>query len=66
MDPVSPRLKTKTLVKTLTSMKMIPAGTETDEFASADVLPEAILVKNILEETLRSMETLFALRYCLE
>ena len=43
------KLKTKTVIDALQSLKLIPSFTT--QF-SGDVLPEAILLKNILEEML--------------
>ena len=55
------RMKTKTLVKTLTSFRMIPSGEGQEDFGG-DLLPEAIVIKNILEGMHSSLETLMRLK----
>ncbi len=54
-------MKTKTLVKTLTSFHIIPSGENQEDFGG-DLLPEAIVIKNILEGMHSSLETLMRLR----
>ena len=49
------KLKTKTVIDAMQSLRLIPSFTT--QF-SGDVLPEAILLKNIMEEMLYSIETL--------
>ena len=49
------KLRTKTVIDALQSLRLIPSFTT--QF-SGDVLPEAILLKNILEEMLCSIDIL--------
>ena len=55
---MKPKLKTKTVIDVLQSLRLIPSFTA--QF-SGDVLPEAVLLKNILEEMMSNITTLSGL-----
>ena len=55
---MKPKLKTKTVIDVLQSLRLIPSFTA--QF-SGDVLPEAVLLKNIMEEMMSSISTLSGL-----
>ncbi len=50
------KLKTKTIVDALHSLNLIPSFSTSD--FGGDVLPEAVLIRNILDEMLFSLTTL--------
>ncbi len=60
-------MKTKTLVETLTFFRVIPADAEDPSDLGSDLIPEAILVKNILEEMVSSLKTIVLIKdFCLD
>lgn len=56
VEPRNPRLKTKTLVDAMQTLKLIPSFSTTN--FGGDILPENVLVKNILEGMIDSISTL--------